>query len=528
MKKIFLFIIMLFVLTGCDKTKENSAPVLTGIGNIDALEGSTVDLLNGVLAYDEEDGDITPKITFTTNAKATITDGYAIFHETGSFRVIYEVIDNGGKTASKGCDVIVTARDVYYDFKNTASFNVKATGHTVLTLAGMVNGQYQIEASGCEVSEDLSLNRVYTVTPRSNYIFNYYLSSKSSGQGVFLVNNKIAQKVMINEGSNVLSLTVNANENTELSISLLLGALGDKIEITLDTVKYAISNATGKIELLNDYNFYGRFHHEGRGSFTDHTLHVTEASEETWMSGVFVDTKIVLEKDKTYYLSFNLTMANDNPVTIWVQNKQWDETVYLKAETTGNSYHFTASLTLDDLPEEHGLWFYIQSGKYINDVTISELSVKADAMQTEIKLDDFYNENPGFDCTLETMPGGFKYFIPTFGNVDYEQKVSSPVFYLSGSSINYVLTFKARATSPVRVVCAAPIAGGWDPTWFWQSFVIDTNEKVYTISGYDAGSDRDNFIVWQFGSSENKRYSDVTIEIYDIKIAYKNSNFDGE
>ena len=34
--------------------------------------------------------------------------------------------------------------------------------------------------------------------------------------------------------------------------------------------------------------------------------------------------------------------------------------------------------------------------------------------------------------------------------------------------------------------------------------------------------------VWQFGSSNNQRHNNVTITISDIKICYKNAEYDGE
>ena len=108
------------------------------------------------------------------------------------------------------------------------------------------------------------------------------------------------------------------------------------------------------------------------------------------------------------------------------------------------------------------------------------------------------------------------------------QKVTSPAFYISGSGSNYIITFKAKASKPTEVVFAGPISGGWDPTWLWTRFTITEEEKVYTFIPGDAGGDRYNEFVWQFGSSNNQRHRNVTITISDIKVCYKNAEYDGE
>lgn len=166
-----------------------------------------------------------------------------------------------------------------------------------------------------------------------------------------------------------------------------------------------------------------------------------------------------------------------------------------------------------------------------NEIRLSGLSVKTyvEAVQTEeYPLSDFVNYNDGYSCTLETYPGGFKYLIETFGDTDYQQRVASPEFYISGSGKNFIVSFKAKAGRPVEVVFAAPVAGGWDPTWVWSKFTIAEEERVYTFSGNDTDGDYQNLLVWQFGSVKNQKYSHVEIEIWDIQISYKNSEYDGD
>ena len=51
---------------------------------------------------------------------------------------------------------------------------------------------------------------------------------------------------------------------------------------------------------------------------------------------------------------------------------------------------------------------------------------------------------------------------------------------------------------------------------------------VYSFVGGSVGGNRYNQFVWQFGSTKNQKYSNVVIEIYDIKISYVNTEYDGD
>ena len=78
--------------------KENHAPVITATDKT-YLKDQTYDELEGVTAYDEEDGDLTKQIQI---AETTIQ-----IHQVGTYKVIYEVVDSMGKKATKEIKVKV-------------------------------------------------------------------------------------------------------------------------------------------------------------------------------------------------------------------------------------------------------------------------------------------------------------------------------------------------------------------------------------------------------------------------------------
>ncbi|MCY1037990.1 DUF5011 domain-containing protein [Staphylococcus nepalensis] len=68
---------------------ENSIPKLKGTNDIVIDKGNNYNLLNGVRAYDKEDGDLTHKI---------IVDGQINTDKKGKYKVEYKVEDSEGAT----------------------------------------------------------------------------------------------------------------------------------------------------------------------------------------------------------------------------------------------------------------------------------------------------------------------------------------------------------------------------------------------------------------------------------------------
>ena len=138
MKKKLILLFIVFALVGCkEETKENNSPKIEGVNGIECIANSTVDLLSGVIAYDKEDGDITPQMDITITPHVSITDGYVIFDEPGNYKITYSVEDSVGNKTVTNSDVTVVERETFIDFSEAGSFYIKTAGHATLNLGGI-------------------------------------------------------------------------------------------------------------------------------------------------------------------------------------------------------------------------------------------------------------------------------------------------------------------------------------------------------------------------------------------------------
>lgn len=536
MKKLCLIpCIGLLLLVGCKSTKVDTAPVIEGTAGIECVVNSTVDLLNGVIAYDEEDGDITANMNISITPHINVWNGYANFDKAGNYKVDYVIQDSKGNETKKAADITVVDREVYMNFAATNGFYTSVAGHAVLDKGGMYNNTYSIVAHHCEIAEDVSLNRVYELDKGYEYTFRYFLSSEAAGRIRINVDGNLADEKNIQKGENTIEFKYRTDVKNSVTVSLLLGALGESVNCEFKSAEVERPQETGYQDLLNGFTVEGRFDGTKGNAFMVAgqevaTLEITEASSAIWRGGMFIRTNIAMEMGKEYIVSFDIERKKQESCEVVIQNQQWDEKKYNTIVVEGENLITKHQASYRVTEENKGaLWLYVQSGTNINEITISNLRVQVqlDPLKKEyFTLSDFKNDNEGYNCTLDSFAGGFKYTVETFAETDWMQKVTSPEFYINGSGSNYIITFKAKATAPTEVVFAAPIAGGWDPTWVWSKFTITEEDNVYTFVGNSNGSDRNNVFVWQFGSMKNQKYNNVTIEIRDVQISYKNSAYD--
>ncbi len=532
------------VLGGCSSTDTGAAPKVSGAHDLDCITNTTVDLLDGVAALDDEDGDITPQMTITTAPEVEVTDGYAVFPSEGSYRVTYAVEDSDGNTASTTAIVTATDRETYKDFVSVNGFRGAAYGGASLTKNGMYNGVYLITATGCEIAEDLRLTRTYSLITGIEYTFTYTYNSTAGGKAYIYANGEPAGEAMIYEGDNSVSFTYTAtgdSSSEDVEISLYLGAISSDITFNLQSASFGHAQEAGNVTLLDDFTFTSsncieRFDGTS-GSVSigaenaSATLSITSTGDDLWRGGMFIQTSITTTANTQYTVGFDIISTQANTFEVKIQENQWDETQYAlvtctDGQTTQQHYDSTFTATSSNAG---ALWLYVQSGTAVNEITISNLTVSAymsaGNVEESVELKDFEGSNEDGSFTLETNAGSFKYTVPEFSDTDWHQQVTSPEFYVSGSGSNYVITFKAKATKPVVTVFAAPVYGGWDPTLAWQRITITEDEQDFAIWCSDSGGNT-NYLVWQFGSSANVAYKNVTIEVSDIKICYRNATLD--
>ena len=88
----------LYLILGNGSKKENTAPTISGAADMTVEAGSSIDVMAGLKAADEEDGDLTAMITVESSPKLTFRNGKATPETAGDYELVYTVADQGGLT----------------------------------------------------------------------------------------------------------------------------------------------------------------------------------------------------------------------------------------------------------------------------------------------------------------------------------------------------------------------------------------------------------------------------------------------
>ena len=124
-----------------DEIPDETAPKFEGVGYLRVDKGATLDLMAGVIAYDDRDGDITSKVTYTI---ADFTTGAAVdsidTSVDGKYKVTYTVKDNANNTATvqrtvRVCDPSAADENAFVaptSYKNGAEGDATAAPGTLV------------------------------------------------------------------------------------------------------------------------------------------------------------------------------------------------------------------------------------------------------------------------------------------------------------------------------------------------------------------------------------------------------------
>lgn len=538
MKKFKYIILPLFAvsaavtLSACSGKPVNQGPELRGVNNITCLANTEVDLLEGVAALDLEDGDITPNLKITVTPEVAVENGYAVFPEAGEYEVCYEVYDSLGKLARTTVEASVTEREVYMGNILTNGFSLKTEGGAKALKNGLNGSAYSFNVTGQEIAEDVRLTRTYALITGVEYTFKYYYECNLSGRIKIAANGAVIAEANVNAGGGEIQFTytaesADASENAE--IELWLGGLEGDLQFSVskaETQRYQAGDSL--TEKLENFSFDGKIFDRfdgtegnvgtvdgGKGVFVE----ITKASADTWRGGVFVNTGLAIGAGSTYTVSYDAEAENGGAFEVILQNKQWDEAKINVSTAAGhNQFDFTVTEQTAGT-----LWIYIASGANVNKITLKNLSVKAHEggnITESFSVGQIYSNNfGGGEGSARCEYGKLIYDIKTFGSDWGQNELGTPAFALSGAAGNFVITFRAKASSPVNCVFAASVADYWD-TFAWKQLKFTAQEQTYSVRCDDKSVEGSYKFLWQFGSAANSNYSDVKIEISDIKICY--------
>jgi len=522
------------VFTACSGEPVNQGPELRGVNDVTCLANTAVDLLEGVAALDLEDGDITADMSITVTPEVAVENGYAVFPEAGEYEVCYEIRDSKGKMARTTAGVTVKDREVFMDNALTKGFSLKTGGGVKVQIEGLNGNAYSFKLTGGEIAEDVRLTRTYNLITGVEYTFRYFFNCNLSGRIKIAADGEAFAQPTVTAGENQIEFTytlpyTETADGTAASdtvgIELWLGGLEGDLEFSLSKAETRYLREEGDLrELAENFDFNGKVINRDNKAHAVYaspdgssaTLEVTEPTGEIWQVGMFVDTGIRLEAGNEYVISFDIDSRLGNPYQICIQHDQWkDSDAYFIDDAQGR-----VSRTISATESFSGnLWLFIRSGVNKNNITISNLSVKVkeSGYKTQsYSIGQVYTNNGNVRCEY----GKIIYDVNSFGTDWGQNEIGTPSFELSGAAGNFVVTFKAKATSPVSCVFAASLADYWD-TFVWKQLKLTTEEQTYSIVCDDKAVEGQYKFLWQFGTSANSVYSNVSVEISDIKICFK-------
>ena len=184
---------------------------------------------------------------------------------------------------------------------------------------------------------------------------------------------------------------------------------------------------------------------------------------------MFINTGLALSAGTKYTVSYDLT-AEKTGFGVALENKQWDAKRYGYASIENeDDFHQENEITPN---ENGGLWLYVESGDSVNEITISNLKVTGGSQSgtgTQTVSETFTCANTfkmfaanGAPNYVQWVDGKLIYEVEKFGDTDWHNKIEGPQFFVDTSGVEFMISFRAKATAPVLCTWVGPKSGGWE------------------------------------------------------------------
>lgn len=326
---------------GEKKEKDETAPVISGAENVSCAVNETIDLLKGVSAVDDVDGDLTSSIQITLMPSLTVTSGKVTPTLDGDYEVKYAVKDKAGNEGTAFATLNVTP--ALAEKKEYKKYEFGAAGELPFTLwnfkqenpeadldvsGSVVKGNYQIKATKTDKEAWHIKYEGKTATKAgATYVVTYELNSSVAGNvtfeayglGAFTKGKELAV------GSNKLEFEfIAAEEKEEQGYCLQLGSLDPfTLDISKITVKEVIGEDVFSNVLATGYSMAeenvvtSAFDNNSTGTVTttptSATIDITRGSDENgvWQTKLFVKAGLDLEANSKYRISVDLLAEKD-------------------------------------------------------------------------------------------------------------------------------------------------------------------------------------------------------------------------
>ena len=312
------------------KVTDKVAPEITGQSDKICQVDEEVNLLSGIKALDDVDGDLSASVTVTCLPALTVKDGKVKPAETGEYEIQYKVLDKAGNVGEAFATLTVNPKlaekVVYKDFNfgETEDNPFFVDSFDGLEVASEITkGQYVVRGKSDNEAWHIKF-AAEMETKVADYEVTYEFNSNVNGNVTFEAYDCNANKTAeIHKGHNKVTFKFAGVVKEKQGFCLQLGALPTDFEIGFINVEIAESvgedvweNQTKNFK-FNDANVCSSvFDNNSTGTLTTTedtaTLNITRGSDENgvWQTKLLVKSGIDLKKDTKYRISVDVEATN--------------------------------------------------------------------------------------------------------------------------------------------------------------------------------------------------------------------------
>ena len=313
--------------------KDTVNPIISGNKDVTTTVSESINLLDGISANDDVDGDLTSKVTVTVMPELTVSNGSVTPTAAGSYEVAYKVTDKAGNVGEAFATLTVNQKLAdkveykKYTFGQSDDSPFGAFVFEGLNVSnGISKGNYVVAGQSDGEAGHIKFEGKTKTVKNAEYTVAYELTSNVQGNVTFEAYGIPANKtVEIKEGYNKVKFTFTAVEDKdEQGFCLQLGALPTDFEVAVSKIEitqaigedvWATLNPNFKFNKENAVTTVFDNNSEGSLVTTEEkaVMNITKGSDENgvWQSKLFVKAGVDLEKDTKYRISVDFLSQKD-------------------------------------------------------------------------------------------------------------------------------------------------------------------------------------------------------------------------
>ncbi len=540
---------------GEKKAKDEVSPEITGVEDVSCSVNETIDLLKGVSALDDVDGDLTSSIEITVMPTLTVTNGKVTPAADGDYEVKYAVSDKAGNEGTAFATLSVTPalaeKKMYkkYEFNDSAvgdfnTFFFNETPGLVEGSSGIVKGNYQIKATKVdgEAWHIKFENSKLATQAGADCKIAFSFTSSVAGKIKVEVGGVNNVEYDIVAGANKIEHTFTAKAE-ETYVCLQLGMLEvftldiSNVEVTQSVGEDTYTNVTPDFKYNTEGVVWGGFDGEATIDSKDDatTVHIktTGGDNGVWQSRLYVRPGYDLAANKKYKISVDVEAEYaQSQFEICINNGDAEkgiDALYGLSLAAGEKKNFSTIVKPDTAKDNVTLQFqfgHLDDLSLGNKLTVSNLKIEEVGGDKTTETSSYvftpegletYNDAESAAGNLYTNDGKLIYEMTKIGTTDWHNKMFVKKIKLEADKI-YTISFKAKADKDISCAMFLNVFGQWDPR-LSATVNFTTTEQTFEFSTTSAfATDMYFEILWQFGSEANAKLNGAVIEFSELII----------